>query len=183
MFYHLPLLRHLHKQYWHHFSTSKIFPSEIWVTFLIRSVSLYLKAMAIKIKQAVDHFVFHHADILVCCKFNSPTHAKFFSYINPFGAEPGIFYDYKVNTITADALAPYVARRSAAMVLLVLHEEGCQSTVSAECQEMRRECKGVSQHRFNMTRVKDVRCKLSISSTSPGHTRWSRARFNTESHQ
>ena len=38
-------------------------------------------------------------------------------YVNPAGAEAGIFQENRVNTMAADALATYVARSSSAMVL------------------------------------------------------------------
>ena len=40
--------------------------------------------------------------------------------INPFSAEVEISQDKQVNTIAADALAPHVARSSAAMVSTML---------------------------------------------------------------
>ena len=57
-------------------------------------------------------------------------------WVNTSGAETGIFQDHEVNTMAADALAPWVARTSATTVLtvqdkwlLALHEEGFQLPV------------------------------------------------------
>ena len=54
-----------------------------------------------------------------------------------------MFQDSLVNTMAADALAPSLARSSAAIVLtmqdgrvLVFHEEGFQLPVASQCWEM-----------------------------------------------
>ena len=39
------------------------------------------------------------------------------------GAEVGMFHENYVNTIAADALAPYVARSSTAMALIIYNEQ------------------------------------------------------------
>ena len=60
--------------------------------------------------------------------------------VNPSGAEIRIFQENKVNTISADDLAPWNPRQSATILLtsqneqiLVLHEEEFQLLVSSQC--------------------------------------------------
>ena len=48
-------------------------------------------------------------------------------WINPFSAEARIIQKNQIKTMTADALAPYVARTSTAMVFIV---ENIQSFIS-----------------------------------------------------
>ena len=63
--------------------------------------------------------------------------------MNSFGADTRMFHADYVNTMAADALAPCVARASAATVLtlydklvLAFHEEGFQLPAHSLCQEM-----------------------------------------------
>ena len=65
-------------------------------------------------------------------------------WVNPSGDETGIFGKNYLNTMTADDLAPCIARSSAAMVLImedeqihVFHEVGFQLPVPSQCWEMK----------------------------------------------
>ena len=62
---------------------------------------------------------------------------------NPSSAGVRIFGDNQDNTIAADALAPFIAKASAAMVLimqdslvLVFHREGFHYSIPSQCQEI-----------------------------------------------
>ena len=64
-------------------------------------------------------------------------------YVNSSGAETRILHENEVNTLAADALAPCVARSSAAMLfnvhnrwVLIFHEEGVQPAVPSQCWAM-----------------------------------------------
>ena len=66
------------------------------------------------------------------------------NYFSSSGAETGTFWKYQVNIMVADALAPYVARPSAAMVLmvwdkqaLVFHGERFQLPAPSKCWEIK----------------------------------------------
>ena len=48
-------------------------------------------------------------------------------WVNPSGAEAGIFRKIYVNTMAADVLAPGVARSSAAMVLIIQDKQSVSS--------------------------------------------------------
>ena len=63
------------------------------------------------------------------------------SDVNTFGAEARIFQDNDVNAMAADALAPYITRTPAAMILTIhdermcsFEEEDCQLPATYQCR-------------------------------------------------